>query len=166
MVRIETPQQGCLPHAHHPRREVGAPHAARAIRVLAAHDWVAQAPFRGLIVHRHFWAPHKDGEPVPVVVQTAQDLVFGKVERGLLERCLAAGVHLAQFRLQVAVALDKGQRLLVERSCVVPHLKAGRIEPGEVTEVFDPDKHPVLELRPAARRRETIAPHLRPALGQ
>ena len=74
MVWIETPQQNGLDHTKHHRRQVGAPHAARAVIVLAAHDRVAEYPLRGIIVHRHFRALDKDRESRPVVMQTAQHL--------------------------------------------------------------------------------------------
>jgi hypothetical protein len=38
---------------------VGAPHAARAIIVLAPYNRGAQEALRGVIVHGHFWTPHK-----------------------------------------------------------------------------------------------------------
>jgi hypothetical protein len=41
MMRIEAPKQDRLQHTEHPRRQVGAPHAARAVIVLAAHHRVA-----------------------------------------------------------------------------------------------------------------------------
>src|SRR5205085_1583615 len=84
MMRIEAPQQDRLQHTEHPRRQVGAPHAARAVIVLAAHHRVAEYPLRAIIVHCHFWTPGKHGEPVPVGMQAAQDLVLDKVKVGLL----------------------------------------------------------------------------------
>ena len=114
MMRIEAPQQDRLQHAEHPRRQVGAPHAARAVIVLAAHHRVAEYPLRGIIVHRHCWTPDKHGEPVPVGTQTAQDLVLDQVEIGVWKMRLAAGLHLAELGLQVAVAFDKGSRLLLQ----------------------------------------------------
>ena len=97
MVRIEAPKQDRLQHAEHPRRQVGTPHTARAIVVLAAHHWVAQGAFRRVIVHRHFRTPQKDREPIPVVMQTAQDFVLGQVEGGLLQLCRIARLYLAQL---------------------------------------------------------------------
>ena len=97
MVRIEAPKQDRLQHAEHPRRQVGTPHTARAIVVLAAHHWVAQGAFRRVIVHRHFRTPQKDREPLPVVMQTAQDFVLGQVAGGLLQLCLIARLYLAQL---------------------------------------------------------------------
>ncbi len=84
MVWIEAPKQDRLQHTEHPRRQVGTPHAARAVVVLAAHHRVTQGAFRHVIVHRHFRASHKDREPLPVGVQTTQDFVLGQVEGGLL----------------------------------------------------------------------------------
>jgi hypothetical protein len=50
MMRIEAPKQDRLQHTEHPRRQVGAPHAARAVIVLAPHDWVV---YRSTV----FWTP-------------------------------------------------------------------------------------------------------------
>src|SRR5438128_452739 len=166
MVWIETPQQDGLDHTQHHRSQVGAPHAARAIIVLTAYHWVAQDALRGVIVHGHFWTPHKDREPIPVVVQATQNLVFGQMERGLLQMRLAARLHLAQFRFQLAVALDKGRRLLRERHRLVPHLKTGLIEAVEYADIVNPGEHPVLELQPTARRFEKIPTYMRPAKSQ
>ncbi len=131
MMRIEAPQQDRLQHTEHPRRQVGAPHATRAIRVLAAHDRVAEYPLRAIIVHCYFWPPDKHGEPVPVGMQATQDLVLDKVEVGLLPMRLAAGLHLAQLGLQVAVALAKCRRLLLQPHRLIPRLQTGGIETVE-----------------------------------
>src|SRR4030095_13412933 len=146
MMRIEVPQQDRLQHTEHHRRQVGAPHAARAVIVLAAHHRGAEYPLRAIIVHRHFWTSDKHGEPVPVVMQAAQNLVLDQVEGGLLEMRLAAGLHLAQLDLQVTVTLDKGSRLLIQPQRLIPRLKTGGIEPVELANIFDPDEHPPREL--------------------
>ncbi len=99
MVRIEAPKQDGLDHTKHHRSQVGAPHAARAIIVLAPYNRVAQDALCCVVIHGHFGAPHKDREPVPVVVEAGQDLVLGTVEFGLVQMRLAALLHLVQFRL-------------------------------------------------------------------
>ena len=104
MVRIEAPQQDRLQHAPHHGGQMGTPHAARTIRVLAAHDRVAQRAFRGIVIHGHFWALHKDCQPLPMVVETGEDLGLGKVKVLFLKMALTAGLHLAQVALQLAVA--------------------------------------------------------------
>src|SRR5712691_3175930 len=78
-----------------------------------------------IIVHCHFWTPDKHGEPVPVGMQAAQDLLLNKVEVGFLKMRLAAGLHLAQLGLQVAVAFDKGRRVLLQPQRLIPHLQTG-----------------------------------------
>ena len=65
-------------------------------------------------------------------MQAAQDLVLDKVEVGLLQMRLAADLHLAQLGLEVAVALDKGSRLLLQRQRLIPRLKTGGIETVEL----------------------------------
>src|SRR6266446_6029085 len=100
--------------------------------------------------------PHKDREPVPAVVQAAQNLVCGQRERGLLPMRLAARLPLAQWRFQLAVALDKGRRLVRERHRLVPHLETGLMEAVECADIVDPGEHPALELQPTARRFEKI----------
>ena len=79
---------------------------------------------------------------------------------------LAADLHLAQLSPQVAVALDKGSRLLLQRQRLIPRLKTGGIETVELADIFDPGEHPTFELRPAARCLEKIPPHMRPTKGQ
>ncbi len=111
MVRIEAPQQDRLHHTKHHRGQVSAPHAARAVIVLAAHNRVAQDALRRVIVHRHFRALDKDREAIPVVMQAAQDLFLDKVEVGIEKIRLTARLHLAHVGLQVAMALGKGRRL-------------------------------------------------------
>src|SRR5882672_4149271 len=107
MMRMESPKQACLCQTQHPRRQMSAPHAARAVIVRAAHDRVAEYPLRALIVQRRFWTPTKHGEPVPLGMPAAPDLVLDKVEGGLLKMRRTACRHLAQMGLQVAVALAK-----------------------------------------------------------
>ena len=99
-------------------------------------------------------------------MQTAQDLVLAKVEVGLLKMRLAAGLHLAQFRVQLAVALNKCRRLLLQPQRLLPHLQTGGIEMGECAASVDPGAHPPFALRPAARCLEKIPPHMRPTTGQ
>ena len=137
MMRIEAPQQDRLQHTEHPRRQVGAPHATRAIIVLAAHDRGAEYPLRAIIVHRHFWPPDKHGESVPVGMQATQDLLLDKVEVGLLKMRLTAGLHLAQLGLQVAVALDKCRRLLLQPQRLIPRLKTDGIETAILRTFFE-----------------------------
>ena len=72
MVGIEPPQQDSLDHTKQHRCQVGAPHTASTVIVLAADDRVAQDALRGVIVHGHFGALDKHREPVPVVTQAAQ----------------------------------------------------------------------------------------------
>src|SRR5260221_5595129 len=134
MMRIEAAQRGRWQHADHRRRQVGAPRAARAVIVLAAHRRVAEYPLRGIIVHRHFWTPDKHGEPVPVGMQTAQDLVLAKVEIGVWKMRRAAGLHLAELGLQVAVAFDKGSRVLLQPQRLLPHPQTGGIETVELAD--------------------------------
>jgi hypothetical protein len=77
MVRIEVPKHDRLQHAKHLRRQVGTPHTTRTILVLTADDRAPKCPFRRVVVHRHFRTRQKHREPVPVVVQAAQDLLLG-----------------------------------------------------------------------------------------
>jgi hypothetical protein len=91
-----------------------APYPRRAIIILAPHNRVAQRPFCGSVVHGHFRALDKDGESIPVVLETTEDFELGTVEVWLLKRRLAAALHLAQVALELAVALNEGQRLLSE----------------------------------------------------
>src|SRR2546425_11073113 len=149
------------------RRRPGAPvDAARRVIVLAALRRVAWFPLRGIIVHRHFWPPDKHGEPVPVGMQATQDLLLDKVEVGLLKMRLAAGLHLAQLGLQVAVALDKCRRLLLQPQRLIPYLQTGGIETVEFADIFDPGEHPPFELPPTARGLEKVPPQMRPTKGQ
>src|SRR5712692_8069886 len=99
-------------------------------------------------------------------MQATQDLLLDKVEVGLLKMRLAAGLHLAQLGLQVAVALDKGRRLLLQPQRLIPHLQTGSIETVELADSFDPGEHPTFELRPTAHCLEKIPPHMRPTKGQ
>src|SRR4029453_4426706 len=79
---------------------------------------------------------------------------------------LAARLHLAQFRFQLAVALDKGRRLLRERHGLVPHLKPGLIEAGEDADFVSPGEHPILGLQATGRRFEKVPTSMRPAKSQ
>src|SRR4029453_18926239 len=79
---------------------------------------------------------------------------------------LAARLHLAQFRFQLAVALDKGRRLLRERHGLVPHLKPGLIEAVKYADIINPGEQPILELQPTARRFEKVPTYMRPAKSQ
>src|SRR4030095_2060621 len=99
-------------------------------------------------------------------MQAAQDLVRDKVEVGLLQMRLAADLHLAQLSLQVAVALDKGSKLLLQRQRLIPRLKTGGMETVELANIFDPAEHPPLELWPTPGRLEKIPPHMRPTKGE
>src|SRR5260221_11582200 len=94
---FETPTQTVWNHTKHHRRQVGPPHAPRAVIGLAAHDRVAEYPLRGIIVHRHFRALGKDRESLPVVMQTAQDLSRGEMEVGLLKILLKTSWQLVQL---------------------------------------------------------------------
>src|SRR5262249_62214127 len=107
----------------------------------------------------------KAREPCPVVAQTAQDLCLGEVEVRLVKMRLAARVHLTQLRGQSLVAFGKGQRLLLERCRLIPHLKTSLIEAVELADIFDPGEHPPLELRPTARPLEKNPPDMRPTKG-
>src|SRR5436309_1783304 len=66
MVWIEAPKQDRLQHTEHPRRQVGTPHAARAVVVLAAHHRVTQGYAGGV-------PPCYCPSPLPGVPQTKTD---------------------------------------------------------------------------------------------
>src|ERR1043166_8654779 len=99
-------------------------------------------------------------------MQAAEDLVLDKMEVGLVQMRLAAGLHLAQLGLQVAVALDKGRRLLLQSQRRIPRLKTGGIKTVEFANIFDPDEHPPLEIWPTPCRLEKIPPYMRPTKGE
>src|SRR5215468_6758478 len=115
MMWIEAPQQDGLQYAKHHSGQLSTPHAARTIIVLAAHNRGAQRSFRGIVVHGHFWALHKDGQAIPMVAQTGEDLGLGQVKVLGLQLALTAGPHPAEVALQLTVALKKSRRLLIER---------------------------------------------------
>ncbi len=50
MVRVEPPKQDRLQHAKHHCRQVGAPHAARAVVVFAADHGITQDALGGVIM--------------------------------------------------------------------------------------------------------------------
>src|SRR6516165_2006606 len=101
MVGIQSPQQDRLQHTEHHRGQMRAPHPPRAIIILAPHDRVAQCPFGGIVVHGYFWALDKDGESIPMVLETAENFELGTVEAWLLKMRLAAALHLVQVALEL-----------------------------------------------------------------
>ena len=75
--------------------------------MLAPDDRVTQGPFRAIIVQRHFWTRHEDGQPAPVVVEALQNLALRWVEMTLATVHLTAGLHVTQGRGQVAMPFDQ-----------------------------------------------------------
>src|SRR5215471_6208262 len=166
MVRIQPPQHDRLQYTEHHRGQMRAPHPPRAIIILASNNRVAQRPFCGIVVHGYFRALDKDGESIPVVLETAEDFALGTVEVWLLKIRLAAALHLVQVVLERVVALNEGQRLLSEWQRVVPCLEACAIELIQGSDIVHPAPHPLLKFWPTASRPQKITPHMRPTIGQ
>src|SRR5262249_19546122 len=96
------------------------------------------------------------GESIPMFVQAAEHLVLSQVQVWLLKRRLAASLHLAQVVLELFVALDKGQRLLLEWQRVVSRLETCAIEFVQGPNIVHPAPHPILKFQPTARHSYKI----------
>ena len=166
MVGMQPPQQDRLPHTEPHRGQMRAPHPPRAIIILAPHDRVAPRPCCGIVVHSYCRALDKDGESIPVVLETAEDCELGTVEVWLLQIRLAAALPLVQVALERVVARNEGPRVLSEWQRVVPCLEAGAIELIQGPNIMPPAPHPILTFWPTASRPQQITPPMRPARGQ
>src|SRR2546428_13055454 len=100
MVWIEAPKQDRLQHAKHPCCQVGTPHAARAVIVLAAHHRVPQDALRRVIVHRPSWALDKDREAIPGLMQAAKNLFLAKWAARTEKMRFTPHLHRAKGSLQ------------------------------------------------------------------
>src|SRR5208337_3555148 len=85
MTWVDMPEFQCLEEREHHSGQFRTPCAAGAVVVFPTTHGITNCLFRRVIVHGDLRIIHKNGEAVPVIVQTGQRLALCRVQLG---RCV------------------------------------------------------------------------------